>query len=358
MRRTLLVSTMLSGVSMTAHAQSTDPCAIPTPAALAGYDTMTFGGPMQQQNWIPDTQHGGAPNITNNADGSITVAGGGDTWNGQMMTATPTWPGTKGMTFGGGFYAQATMTVPGPTAGLSSWTGSTYPGNQWPSFWANAVDPDGNIGIETDIVEQMSGIEGHYGATVINWKQPSGGQPNTGWSQDITAPNGNTLHGPNTYGMLWIPATATSGGSLTFFLNGNPVGQPITWTQANPGSYGLIDQEKMTLYFGAGGNSPATFSDIQVWQASTAGNSLNGGPAPAVPAGSCTLRPRVAPNPQTAAPCDAVGSGGNCTTANAFPPTVAPPPPPAPMLSAPPDTTANPPTPQATIYNPPPSNAL
>jgi hypothetical protein len=243
----------------------------PPAAALAGYNTLTL-----VRNWIKDTQDGTTANATQNSDGSMTVAGGGDTWNGQLETARLTYPGFVGEAFGGGFYAQATVTVPGPTSGLSPWTGGNS-GNQWPSFWANSV----NGSIETDFMEMMGPTPGEYGATLHNWTTGT----SQGSGQSITAPAGNTLNGPNTYGFLWIPATATRDGSMAFYLNGQQVGSPVTWTQANPGLFGIIDGQQMVLRLGAGANSPATFSNVQVWQASTAGNSINGQPAPALAAG-------------------------------------------------------------------------
>ena len=251
---------------------------VPAPAAAAGYDTETLGGPMTPSTWIPDTMHGdGSPNVTYNSDGSVTIAGGGDTWNGQLGTAMPTWtgPGYTGEVFGGGFYTQATVTVPGATSGLSPWTGGTD-GDQWPSFWANnGNNASDTLSIETDFMELEDATPGQYSGTVINWTT----SPQTGYGQLLTAPAGDNLNSA-TYGFLWIPATATTDGSMTFYLNGQQVGQPITWTQANPGLYGIIDGTQMSLYIGAGANSPATFSNLQVWQASTADDSINGSPAP------------------------------------------------------------------------------
>lgn len=226
----------------------------PAPAALAGYNTLTFGpNIILGQNWLLDRQNGTTANVVQNADGSVTVAGGGDTWNGQLET----YLNGQGTAFGGGFYTQATVVVPGPTSGLSPWTGGTD-GNQWPSFWANSV----NGTIETDFMEMMGPTPGEYGATLINWTT----NPQQGFGQSIYAPSGNTLHGPNDFGFLWIPATATTSGSMAFYLNGLQVGIPVTWTQSNPGMYGIIDGQQMVLRMGAGDNSPATFSNVQVWQ--------------------------------------------------------------------------------------------
>lgn len=228
--------------------------AVPPPAAASGYNRLSFGPEiMLGQNWLLDKQNGTTANATKNADGSVTIAGGGDTWNAQLETYVD----GQGVTFGGGFYAQATVVVPGATSGLSPWTGGTD-GNQWPSFWANSV----NGTIETDFMEMMGPTPGEYGATLINWTTT----PQTGYGQSIYAPAGNTLHGPNDFGFLWIPATATTQGVMAFYLNGMQVGSAVAWTQANPGMYGIIDGQQMVLRMGAGDNSPATFSNVQVWQ--------------------------------------------------------------------------------------------
>jgi hypothetical protein len=74
---------------------------------------LTFGpSVVPGQNWLPDTIHGdGSPNLTMNGDGSVTIAGGGDVWNGQLDTALPTYPGYTGSVFGGGFYTEAVINV-------------------------------------------------------------------------------------------------------------------------------------------------------------------------------------------------------------------------------------------------------
>jgi hypothetical protein len=160
-------------------------------------------------------------------------------------------------------------------------------------------------------MEMMGPTPGGYGATLHNWTTGT----SQGYGQDVRAPAGNTLNGPNTYGFLWVPATATTQGSMTFYLNDQQVGSPVTWTQANPGLFGLIDGQQMVLRLGAGANSPATFSNVQVWQASTAGNSINGQPAPAVAAGV----PSAAAN---------AAARSACTAAQVA--TAGPPPPPMP----------------------------
>jgi hypothetical protein len=60
---------------------------LPAAVVAAGYNTETFDpNTIVGQNWIADTQNGTTANTTQNSDGSVTVAGGGDTWNGQLET--------------------------------------------------------------------------------------------------------------------------------------------------------------------------------------------------------------------------------------------------------------------------------
>ena len=180
------ISSILKRSSSTGDNMS-DP--VPAAAAAVGYDTETLSGPITAgRTWLPDTIHGdGSPNVTYNSNGSVTIAGGGDPWNGQLTTALPTWPGYTGEVFGGGFYAQATVTVAGATSGLSPWTGGND-GDQWPSFWANSSNnaTDYNT-IETDFMELEDGTPGQYQATIINWTT----DPQQGIGQTITAPAGD-----------------------------------------------------------------------------------------------------------------------------------------------------------------------
>ena len=99
----------------------------PAPAAAVGYNIETFGPSVTiGSNWEPfnfDGANPSAANVTQNADGSVTIAGGADTFNAQLSTASMITNGTangqwQGAAFGGGLYVQATTSFSGPSYGL------------------------------------------------------------------------------------------------------------------------------------------------------------------------------------------------------------------------------------------------
>ena len=248
----------------------------PTPAAAVGYDTETFGPNVTLgTNWLPYNFFGSnasSVNATQNGDGSVTISGGGNTYNGQLATAVVGGNGYVGEVFGGGFYAQATISVPGQTAGL--WA----PGqNQFPAFWSNTIA--GYLGtgsdVEVDFMEMDMMSPGQYGYDMINWNT----SPNQAiGTSEPTVNTGANLSQSNTYGFLWVPATASTPGEAEFFFNGQQVGS-VSWNQGQ-GPFSAIDGQQLTLILGAGANSPMTVSNVQVWQTSSANDSINGSPAP------------------------------------------------------------------------------
>lgn len=89
------------------------------------------------------------------------------------------------------------------------------------------------------------------------------------------------------YGCLWIPATATTQGSLTNYLDGVPViyatGAPNQkWNQYNPAAApppiinssaaSLLDVSKMVIILGTDTTCPMTIGSVSVWQNSGADN--------------------------------------------------------------------------------------
>jgi Cellulase (glycosyl hydrolase family 5) len=113
--------------------------------------------------------------------------------------------------------------------------------------------------------------------------------------------------------MLWVPATATTQGSVSFYFNGVQVGNTITWNQYVPGQaapdnpFAVMDADDMVPILGAGPGTTATFSNLQVWQASAASDIGTGAAAAAAVqpcTGGETTTPAVTPiaTPGTAAP--------------------------------------------------------
>lgn len=107
-------------------------------------------------------------------------------------------------------------------------------------------------------------------------------------TQDATRPP-LVFSNYNRYGCLWIPATATTKGTLINYLNGVPViyvgvnpAPNITWNQYNPANPpppilgdnagSLLDTLQMAQIIGTDVTSPMTIASVTVWQNSTAGN--------------------------------------------------------------------------------------
>jgi hypothetical protein len=187
--------------------------------------------------------------------------------------------------FGGGGYFQATMSYP--------------PGSSGGTFWANDLqNMMGNNGgnwVELDIAENDAITPGSYQIQYHNWYNTDGGQI-YGESSPATVPAGTDFSQPHTYGLLWVPATATTQGYIKFYFDGSQVGTTITWNQYMPGQsaqqnpFAVIDSRQISLILGTGG-SPTTVSNVQVWQNGTAqdtGTGLtataSGQPCPPVPA--------------------------------------------------------------------------
>ncbi|WP_428488741.1 hypothetical protein [Rhodopila sp.] len=276
--------------------------ATPAVAAAVGYDTETFGpavtvgGNWQKFNFF-GVDPGSIP-VTQNADGSVTISPGGDGYGAQLSTAsvgtTPTnWTGEA---FGGGAYFQATMSFNGPA-----------------SFWANDVEnmatgsttgqPTTPSWIEADIAEFDS--TGVYGFALHNWTSTAnGGQGiSTLNSGSPVFPAGANYTVPNTYGLLWIPATATTQGYVKWYFNGQQIGNTIYWNQFNPNEpasanpYSVMDSRHMALILGAGSSTPNTVYNVEVWQASAA-HDISTLPTPTpVPTPAPTPTPTPTPTP-------------------------------------------------------------
>lgn len=324
----------------------------PPPAAAVGYNTLTFGGgtpsivvgnilnPVTSypffttNNWAPYAFAGSSwtgVGYTVNSDGSVTLNGAGEAFGNGLATAAPgnlaatgsaIW---TGMAFGGGFYAVAHMKGTGPMA-----------------FWANDIESQNNgingLGnnpwkptqppppgfptygdwMELDIAEFDS--TNVYGGAMHNWYagnicsgnsfgqnflNPPGTQAcginslNSGSSFNFPPTNcctGADFTAYHDYGMLWVPATATTQGSVKWYFDGAQVGNTYTWNKYNPSlgpppvdtghggssAYSVLDMLHVYLILGGpsgtGGGTVATTSSVQVWQASNANDLINGGP--------------------------------------------------------------------------------
>jgi hypothetical protein len=263
---------------------------VPAAAAAVGYSTETFGPAVTLgSNWQLWTN---AANVTQNGDGSVTIAGGGNGYNNaQVATATPNGSGSlNGEAFGGGGYFEATL----------SFVGTPVTNGGWPSFWANDIENQINAqtgngasqwqgqangyvnSIETDFMEYLAG-QGAYGFALHHWYgQQSAIQAvhseNSG-SPAILPPGTDTSQ-PHAYGFLWMPATSTTQGYAKWYFDNVQVGSTVTWNQYNPATppdpregssaYSVLDARHLYLILGTGPSNPMTVYNVKVWQKSTA----------------------------------------------------------------------------------------
>jgi hypothetical protein len=231
--------------------------AVPSAAAAVGYNTQVVCGPIKLGGgtWaaIPGA------NVTQNSDGTITIAGGGTDYNSQVGITH---------TFSGGFYSQATVSWPGDAHWL--------PGNGWPAFWATdaAAGGTGVTVVEADFMEAMYGAAG-YNGNLINW-YPDGSNTGSGGPDPaaIPVPAGTDFSKPNTFGFMDIPPTASAQGHAIFYFNGKQV-KDVPISQG--GLYSRLFTEPLTVMVGSGTVNPMTVYDVQVWQAS---NTSGGGTTP------------------------------------------------------------------------------
>jgi hypothetical protein len=226
-----------------AYAQN---CTMPAAVTAAGYTTPVIRGsigPGSKWSALPGA------NITYNADGSVTIAGGGgDNWNNQMGSS---------VLISGGFFAEATL----------SWTGNAkwLPGNGWPAWWGT-VDPPGIYpSTEADFLEAMSGSTGYNGG-LHNWLSQTS-DINTGGltGGSFPVPVGTDFSQPHRFGFLSVPATRNTQGSARWFFDGQQVGPTVNIRYG--GTFSTLGTEQIKLYLGSGTVNPMTVYEADVWQA-------------------------------------------------------------------------------------------
>jgi hypothetical protein len=214
---------------------------------------------------------------TINADGTITNAGQ-SAGGGGLSTAWETYgvaPGAHGMAFGGGGYFEATFSFD-PSQMTADASGNPIGG--WPSFWAldvnHLLDHANNIstprqGPEIDGFEYWAkgqwGWDGtKFAATLHGWQWPANTELFPQVQQGIPLPTGEAWTDFHRYGWLHIPATATTKGSITRFLDGVQVGTVVTWNQGDP--LAVMDASPYFLIIEGGQTSPIKIKSVQVWQ--------------------------------------------------------------------------------------------
>lgn len=252
LRNNLLATSALCCFAGIAQAQT---CSAPAIAAAAGYTTQTANGVVLGQSVFPFAYDGvnpAATGVSQNADGSVSIpGGGGDSWNGQLATATPS---GQGASFGGGGYYQATIT----------WMGAPSTSGGWPSFWANTNEGGSGTNVELDVFEADTNWAGSsIGSGLHNWNA-DGSQTGTVGNAPQRLPAGFDPSQPHTYGVLVVPATATSLGSVTYYVDG--VAGPNVNTFGLTGPYSDLNTKPLTFLFGTGPNNPMKVLNFQAWQ--------------------------------------------------------------------------------------------
>jgi hypothetical protein len=163
------------------------------------------------------------------------------------------------------------------------------PGQQWPgqmAGYSHFIEPDFMEKEDTNSIDYGGAIHDWYGV----YEQTCSGQvycnvfPAFNVANRVlpAATNFNQYH---RYGLLWVPATATTKGSITYYFDGAQVGPTINYTQlttqapvptaSTPWTYGIIDQQHLVLVLGTGPSTPMQVQSVTVWQASAAANMHN-----------------------------------------------------------------------------------
>jgi hypothetical protein len=300
---------------------------LPAAVLAAGYLTNTFSttswstANVDTKNtkktgfdWYPYEINGASTDLTKIVPGGTSITLAGDTTgpNGEIITAQPT-GGTSfvGTAFGGGAYFEAVMKFD-PADVIAQDT------KGWPSFWAVPIerlldlpdtwwngDPSTNFDnhVELDIFEYLVPKQDKgddYGGTMHNWYGtyqvtcgPPPATPYCDWhtptsTNTRTVPAGTDFTRYHSIGLLWVPATATTKGSATFYFDRNVMGAVTTWSKwtdspeptaadakdASQPSWALswLDETHYLLILGTGVKEPLTVESVDVWQASAAAN--------------------------------------------------------------------------------------
>jgi hypothetical protein len=233
---------------------------------------------------------------TLNADGSATILS--SAYNGTLVSAAkiPSSPYYVGTAFGGGGYFEAEISFDSAAVNMKK---------GHPSFWTMAIEHlDGDHGdqwagqaagyvhyLEMDIFEYDSlggSAPNNYGAAAPEYwggyglTCPPSSCRNVNASAIFTPP-GTDWSLWHKVGLLWIPATSTTNGTLTFYFDDIPyktlkysqfTTQPPVPTR-HPWALGIVDQQHFPLIIGSGPDTPINVRSVNVWQATAANNITN-----------------------------------------------------------------------------------
>jgi hypothetical protein len=283
---------------------------VPAPASAAGFNTQTFGpaitlgsdptlttlnGNVQKFNFFGCSWT--TIGVNQNGDGSISIVGNtGNNYGAELCSAAyhpgPS-PYIKGVAFGGGGYFEATISMVNQpsAAGASFWfndiesmAGGSFGDltlRQWPGQavgygnWIELDAPEFNTGNTTQFGH---GIHNFYGGGT---NLDTGTYP--GFVSPVTAPGGTDFRQPHQYGVLWVPATDSTQGFITWYFDRVQIGQTVFWNKWSAGmtpppvqgttAYSVIDTRHLAFILGNGdANNLVTVHSVEVWQATAAHN--------------------------------------------------------------------------------------
>jgi hypothetical protein len=255
----------------------------------------TYGpgfGSMFTYNWFGST----ADTVFTNADGSITINSTTGTGSNAAIASAKVNTGAplhfNGVAFGGGAYFEAEFRMsPISTQSL---------GIDTPAWWSfdveHAIENDAIMNtqwpgqatgyddwIEPDFLEYNTGSTTKFGSALHNWYgiTGSGLQVNGSLGSPITVSvDMSQFH---RYGFLWIPATSTSSGTETMYVDGVQVGGTATWALKNyalggPPATGtqiaaVLDLRHLLIILGNSSNkAQMVVRSVNVWQKTDANN--------------------------------------------------------------------------------------
>lgn len=281
---------------------------VPAAAAAAGYDQLTFSSTFakgartgvdevlaggQWFLWDFFGQRAGASEVGAALDGGLRLAGGSTGPNGQLVSAAraPNGRGIAGTAFGGGAYIEAAVSFDAADVTKADSVGH-------PSFWAMSLEhvlPPVGAHARTDVPANFTEVDvfeydlSHrfgpyaYGATAHNWYGVWHQTCTKGFCDDVQlaplrrVPRRTSWQAFHKYAVLWVPATARTAGSLTFFFDGVAVGKKLSWRYCPPGSQPgdstyspmcILDHQHLVLILGTGVGQPMTVKNVRVFQAS------------------------------------------------------------------------------------------
>ena len=233
--------------------------------------------------------------------------------------ASDDWPGTSG-TFTGSISGTALSVGTPPASGTivvgAIITGSGVTSNTFiesgtsPNFVVNNSQSVGSRALafggfehfgENDFFEYFGTGFGDnandFASTLHDWSggfntSVSEGYANNIFSSQYSAPGQASFLAYHDYDCLYIPATASSPGSVSIYLDGVLQGSAVTWSQLTtqlppsdftgwPQLYGVLDQNgtgnpsHLALVIGGSSDAPLQLAALQVWQASAVNNLTN-----------------------------------------------------------------------------------